>query len=190
MLYRKMGSTGTVGRNLGGEGHPYLKARASLKAPLCSEKPNSSSGRAVSQVEARFSFSRSTAYFIEALRVDPTLAAEIFELSCLCLRMSFLPFSWAEMVSRRYPACWDSIKTHSGAEIDSEAENSLEGRVTGLTMPRPPRRAGKPNKLRSRSLTGALPVQVGISRDLIVSSSGCRRDSIFWFVLARHVRCK
>ena len=58
--------------------------------------------------------------------------------------MSFLAFSWAAMVSRRYPACWDSIKTHSGAEIDFNAGNSLEGRVTGLILPRPPRRAGKP----------------------------------------------
>ena len=31
--------------------HPYLKARASTKAPLCREKPCSSSGIAVSQLE-------------------------------------------------------------------------------------------------------------------------------------------
>ena len=61
--------------------HPYLRARASLKAPLCNEKPNSSRGRAVSQVEAPFSCARSTAYFSEALRADLTLAAEDFTCS-------------------------------------------------------------------------------------------------------------
>ena len=48
--------------------------------------------------------------------------------------------------------------------------------LQGLTMPNPPRRAGRANKSRSRSLGGALPVQAGISWDLIVSSRGCIRE--------------
>ena len=47
--------------------------------------------------------------------------------------------------------------------------------MTWLTIPNPSRRAGRTNKSRFRSLGGALPVQAGISRDLIVSFSGCSR---------------
>ena len=42
--------------------HPYRRAMASWKAALCSEKPCSLRGRAVSQVEAPFSLARSTAF--------------------------------------------------------------------------------------------------------------------------------
>ena len=35
--------------------HPYLSARASMKAPLCRQNPNSSIGRDVSQFEAPLS---------------------------------------------------------------------------------------------------------------------------------------
>ncbi len=40
---------------------PYLSARASQKAPLCSEKPSSSIGRGVSQLEAPFAWAKSIA---------------------------------------------------------------------------------------------------------------------------------
>ena len=42
--------------------HPYHRAMASWKAALCSEKPCSLRGRAVSQVEAPFSLAKSTAF--------------------------------------------------------------------------------------------------------------------------------
>ena len=42
-------------------GHPYRKAIASWKAALCSAKPCSLRGRAVSQVDAPFSWAKSTA---------------------------------------------------------------------------------------------------------------------------------
>ena len=41
--------------------HPYLRHRASLKAPLCRAKPCSAMGRAESQLEAPFSLEASSA---------------------------------------------------------------------------------------------------------------------------------
>ena len=47
--------------------------------------------------------------------------------------------------------------------MDNEARNSLGERLTGLTMPSPPRRGGRAKSSCSRSFGGALPVQAGIS---------------------------
>ena len=49
-------------QNMGvrGGGHPYLSDRASMKAPLCKQNPNSSIGRVVSQFEAPFSLESSS----------------------------------------------------------------------------------------------------------------------------------
>ena len=44
--------------------HPYLRHRASLKAPLCRAKPCSAMGRADSQLDAPFSLETSSALFI------------------------------------------------------------------------------------------------------------------------------
>ena len=44
-------------------GHPYLRARASLNAPLCRQNPNSSMGREVNQFEAPFSLASSMVLF-------------------------------------------------------------------------------------------------------------------------------
>ena len=63
---------------------PYRKARASWNAPLCTEKPCSVSGRAVSQVEDPFSFARFTDLRKQSDRrlVRSLASSEYFSLMC------------------------------------------------------------------------------------------------------------
>ena len=61
---------------------PYLRARASWKAPLWRVKPCSTKGRAVNQVDAPFSFARSTDLCSEVGRslYISSASAEVFTL--------------------------------------------------------------------------------------------------------------
>jgi len=63
--------------------------------------------------------------------------------------------------------------------METEASNSLEQELAGLTMPSPPRRAGRVKSSRSVSFGGALSVQAGMSQEWMISSRGCSRCSLF-----------
>ena len=65
---------------------PYRSARASLNAPLCKQKPNSSMGREVSQFEAPFSLASSMARLLEVERwaFRSSTASEACSCSSFC----------------------------------------------------------------------------------------------------------
>ena len=59
---------------------PYRNARASLKAPLCREKPNSSTGSTINQLEAPLSRERSMALWRSRGSEDFTWPAMVVNL--------------------------------------------------------------------------------------------------------------
>ena len=65
--------------------HPYLRHRASLKAPLCRAKPCSAMGRADSQLDAPFSFETSSALFILIGSLLDSSMALFFSCTCACV---------------------------------------------------------------------------------------------------------
>ena len=65
--------------------YPYLRHRASLKAPLCRAKPCSAMGRADSQLDAPFSFETSSALFILIGSLLDSSMALFFSCSLLVL---------------------------------------------------------------------------------------------------------
>ena len=68
--------------------HPYLKARASTKAPLWRTKPCSSKGREVSQLEEPFSRARYMAFWrVRRCELIPQAIG-----ICGCLLTTFLPY--------------------------------------------------------------------------------------------------
>jgi len=66
--------------------------------------------------------------------------------------------------------------------METEVSNSLEEELAGLTMPSPPRWAGRVKSSRSVSFGRALPVQAGMSLEWMISSRGCSRCSLFGVV--------
>ncbi len=62
MFYCEVCTTDTICIAVFGGHHPYLRARASTNAPLCRQKPCSSRGNVVNQLEEPFSFARSMAF--------------------------------------------------------------------------------------------------------------------------------
>ena len=65
--------------------HPYLKARASTKAPLCRTKPCSSKGREVSQLEEPLLRARSMAFWRVGVSSPLKLLASVVACSrCFC----------------------------------------------------------------------------------------------------------
>ena len=78
--------------------HPYRRAIASWKAALCSEKPCSLRGRAVSQVEAPFSLASSTAFCSWSGNWLCRSSASLELISLICLLMVALLCSWSAMM--------------------------------------------------------------------------------------------
>ena len=62
------------------------------------------------------------------------------------------------------------MRDFKGPDIFSEAENFSEECFVGTFKPRPPKRVGRQNSLRSKSLGGGLLVRAGINLHLIASS--------------------
>ena len=69
--------------------------------------------------------------------------------------------------------------------MEIEAGNSLDRLLVGLMIPSPPRRAGRAKSSRSSSFGEALPVQAGMSRNLMISSRGCSNRSLMGVVRER-----
>ena len=70
----------------------------------------------------------------------------------------------------------------SAAVTFTDASYSLEDMVDGFGMFRPPRRAGRANKLLIKSLIPDFPVIAGMSFSLMASSSGFSMSAMFGIV--------
>ena len=150
--------------------HPYLSANASVKAPLCREKPNSSIGKAVSQFEAPLSLARSIALLLVTERVGFRCSAACAACWRLCWRIVDLAVIWSARHSYRYSSCCLTINFTRGSEINFEAEYSRLQFLAGLRRPKPPSLAGRAKSSRSESWGGGVPVRVGMNSDLMVFS--------------------
>ena len=117
---------------------PYLRAMASLKVPLWREKPNSSRGREVSQLEAPFSCVRSMARWRGAEMVALSVVAELFAHLRFCLWAALLAWIWASRHWKGYSASWLRMRSFRGADTSTEAWYSVFGRSVGLTISRDP----------------------------------------------------
>ena len=166
-------------------GQPYLRAMASLKAPLWREKPNSSRGREVSQLEAPFSCARSMARWRGAEMVALSVVAELFAHLQFYLWAALLAWIWASRHWKGYSASWLRMRSFRGADTSTEARYSVFGRSVGLTIPRPPSLTGNARSSRSESFGGGLPVKAGISRWRMQSSRSCSRGLMYGIVLDR-----
>ena len=82
--------------------HPYLRARASWKAALCSVNPWSLRGRTVSQVEAPFSLACTTVFCCRTVRWLKMSSASLVFCSLLFLLTSTFIWSWLAIVSYPY----------------------------------------------------------------------------------------
>ena len=82
--------------------HPYLRARASWKAALCSVNPWSLRGRTVSQVEAPFSLACTTVFCCRTVRWLKISSASLVFCSLLFLLTSAFIWSWLAIVSYPY----------------------------------------------------------------------------------------
>ena len=106
---------------------PYFNARASRNAPLWREKPNSVSGRAVSQLEAPFSWADASS--IALLRVTSSFAfrsaASDFVVERLALWVRFLRLEILMMESSGKAEFFERMRSLKGSEINREEENSL-----------------------------------------------------------------
>ena len=79
------------------------------------------------------------------------------------------------------------MSSDKGEQMSSEACNSLVEMQVRLIKPKPPKRVGKENKSRSKSLGAALPVRGEMSVHQMTSSTGWKRDSISGMVLHKKV---
>ena len=105
-------------------------------------------------------------------------------LTLIFLRISAFAASCASAVSEEYIRFCSEMRSQSGFVTDFEAGYSDSESFVGLTRPIPPNLEGRANRLRSRSLGGALPVRAGIRFDLIMSSRGCSKWLMFGMVCA------
>ena len=134
--------------------HPYLSARASLNAPLCRQKPNSSMGKEVSQIEAPFSLASSMAFLPGAGNLFFSTSANLEACSCRCCWTVRLAVIWASKHSYEYSCRCLRICSTRGPHISLEAAYSKSEVATGLRKPRPPKIAGSAKRSLLKSLGG------------------------------------
>ncbi len=162
---------------------PYLRA-ASRNAPLWRVKPNSLSGRGVSQLEAPFSEAKSTALrschqaFASGRKHQKAQHGRFWLWMAFLMDDCLAQVSWGYI----YVGVCDTIRSLNGSGMRSELECSRSEDLVGLKRPIPPNLAGSARRSRSRSPGGALPDRVGSNSVLIM---GCRRRLMWGIVRAR-----
>ena len=152
--------------------HPYRKHRASRKALLCRVNPNSATGRAVSQLEAPFSWASSIERCSELPSVTGRQIPVVVTASCY----GFLLWPPFVLLGLQRDILGSFLRL--GA---SERSNELF-RGHGLLTPIPPSLTGRAKRSRSASLGGGRPVRIGMSFVRRVSSIGFRRLPMFGVV--------
>ena len=128
---------------------------------FCKEKPNSSTGNTVSQLEAPFSVERSMALCRSGGSLDFSSLAEDDCLARFLFLISATADSWSERVAYVYLLSWLRIDDTIGVVISIEAWNSWLAVLVGFRIPNPPNLHGKA----SRSLTSSLGAGIPLSRD-------------------------
>ena len=123
--------------------HPYLRHNASRKAPLCNVNPNSAMGRAVSQLDAPFSWARAMDLWREAERVGWSRLADSFSCERLRLWISALALCCSSRALGETVGIFSEIRVLKGPAIFREAENSPEQRFKGSLKPRRGSRGGE-----------------------------------------------
>ena len=152
--------------------HPYLRHNASRKAPLCNVNPNSAMGRAVSQLDAPFSWARAMDLWREAERVGWSRLEDSFSCERLRLCISAWALSCSSRASGETVGIFSEIRIFKWPAIFREAENSPEQPLERSLKPMPASLLGSTRRSPSASLGGGLPVRAGMSLVRMVSSSG------------------
>ena len=157
--------------------HPYMyfSARASLNAPLCRQKPNSSMGKEVSQFDAPFSLASSMAFLPGAGSLFFSTSADFKACLRRCCWTADLAVIWASKHLYEYSCRCSRICSTRGPHICLEAVYSMSEVATGLRKPSPPNLACSAKRSLLRSLGGGWPVRDGISLDLMIFSRVKRR---------------
>ena len=117
--------------------HPYLRHNASRMAPLCNVNPNSAMGRAVSQLDAPFSWARAMDLWKEAERVGWSRLADSFSSDRPRLWISAWALSCSSRASGETVGIFSEIRIFKWPAIFREAENSPEQRFERSLKPMP-----------------------------------------------------
>ena len=155
--------------------HPYLKVRASRKAPSCRANPFSSTGRVLNQEDDPFCSAKDRAFLSFAVT---SLCTPSALLQCISLLWFFTSL---ESLFNSASVCDLSISSLPRIEFIKGSVTFLEllyswwATSSNISIPSPPSRVGRANILLSTLFIACHPVIAGIRSCLKTSSIGCSR---------------